>query len=613
MLVVVISALFGCGGGGSSSGGAATPEPDAPPPMAPPPVEPPPDTAAKDLASELQGAKFSEILAIAGPAIALRDPQGVLADGLATTYGLTGTSLTNISFEYRSITFDMWQAVRDALNEIEADALTAADRLSYDIYSWLVDGALAQRDFMHFDYQASYFLTSVPRRLQRFFADLHPLETAQDARDYIDRLAAVDDTIEQLIENLQAMENEGVIEPAATLEFSIDVHRDIANTSASNSPYYQGVATRLAGIADLSDTESEDIQFQARDIITREITPAYRDLLNFMSAQLPRAPGDVGVGQFANGEDFYRERLRFHTTTSLSADEIHQLGLQELERIHAEQRLLFDQLGYPQEETLKQLFDRVGEDGGTVLAEDAVATYEAIIDDAQARMSVLFERLPETEVVVIGGANGGVYISASQDGTRPGAFYAGTVNDQPYYLMPTLAYHEAMPGHHMQIALSQELDLPEFRRGLTFTGFTEGWALYAERLAGDYLWYETDIYGDLGRLYYEGVRAARLVVDTGIHSRGWSFDEAAAFFQESVGTSLGSAQSNIGRYTLYPGQATAYMVGMLKILELRERMRDVLGDDFDIMNFHSLVLHSGALPLDILEQQVDAEIAVQTN
>ncbi|WP_026376871.1 DUF885 domain-containing protein [Aestuariibacter salexigens] len=176
------------------------------------------------------------------------------------------------------------------------------------------------------------------------------------------------------------------------------------------------------------------------------------------------------------------------------------------------------------------------------------------------------------------------------------------------YDVSSLAYHEALPGHHMPIALAQETDLPLFRRQLVVTGFVEGWVLYAERLAGEYGWYEEDIYGDIGRLFYEGLCAARLVVDTGIHAFGWSFEQASEYFSENVGTSYGLAQSNIARYSVYTGQATAYMVGMLKIVELRERVRDALGDEFDIVAFHTLVLDAGAVPLTVLEKLVDQEI-----
>lgn len=177
--------------------------------------------------------------------------------------------------------------------------------------------------------------------------------------------------------------------------------------------------------------------------------------------------------------------------------------------------------------------------------------------------------------------------------------------------MPTLAYRQAMPGHHMQIALAQETQLPDFRRNLSATGYTEGWGLYADYLAGENGWYENDLYGDIGRLNFEILRAARLVVDIGIHAFGWSFQEASEYFQQNVGVSIGSAQSNIARYSIYTGQATAYMIGILKLIELRELMRDAQGAEFDIKRFHDLVLDNGAMPLSLLE--INVQLAINSD
>ena len=204
---------------------------------------------------------------------------------------------------------------------------------------------------------------------------------------------------------------------------------------------------------------------------------------------------------------------------------------------------------------------------------------------------------------------GGFYIGPSFDGTRPGAFYAGTQNDQAYYDMPSLTFHESVPGHHTQIAIAMDQDVPAFRKLVRSTGFVEGWALYAERLAWELGWYDNDVYGDLGRLQYEALRAARLVIDTGIHEYGWSFDQAALFNNENVGWSMPSSQGAAGRYSVIPGQATAYMVGMLQILSERQRAMDALGPAFDLRAFHRALLSNGAVPLSLLDDVVDGYIA----
>jgi uncharacterized protein (DUF885 family) len=216
----------------------------------------------------------------------------------------------------------------------------------------------------------------------------------------------------------------------------------------------------------------------------------------------------------------------------------------------------------------------------------------------------VFDLKPQADVIVIGGPTGGFYVQPAIDGSRPGAFYAAVNGTEPKFGMPSLTYHEAIPGHHYQIAIAQELDLPMFRRGSLFTGYAEGWALYAERLAWEMGLYEGDPYGNLGRLQMEAFRAARLIVDTGIHAQGWTVDQAVDYMVENTGLATGFMEFEVRRYITWPGQATAYMLGMLKILELRQMAMDQLGDQFDIKEFHNVVIGSGSLPLEVLERVV---------
>jgi uncharacterized protein (DUF885 family) len=325
------------------------------------------------------------------------------------------------------------------------------------------------------------------------------------------------------------------------------------------------------------------------------------------------APAGIGVSQHPRGSEYYAYVLRHHSTTDLTPAEVHQLGLDELDRIHAEMRLIFDQLGYPQNESLQQLYGRVTQAGGVIPAASLLSTFEDIIADAESRVGAAFDIFPSADVIVLPDPFGGFYIGPSIDGARPGAFYAGTQSGQPWYQMPSLAYHEAVPGHHTQIAIAMEQDAPVFRKVVNFTGFVEGWALYAERLAWELGWYDSDRLGDLGRLQYEALRAARLVIDTGIHHFGWSFDRAALFNEENVGWSPGASQNAVLRYTVYPGQATAYMVGLLKILDERERARAALGPAFDLKSFHRAILANGAVPLSLLDAVVDQYIAAASS
>jgi uncharacterized protein (DUF885 family) len=324
-----------------------------------------------------------------------------------------------------------------------------------------------------------------------------------------------------------------------------------------------------------------------------------------MQNLLAGAPPSIGVAQYPLGTDYYNNRLKHHTTTAMTAPEIHQLGLDEMLRIQAEMRVVFDQLGYPQNETIQELYARVEADGGTIAAADVKSTYEGMVAFAEQNQTAAFDIFPSAPVIVAEDDFGGYYIGPSYDGTRPGAFYAGTENDEAYYRMRSLTYHESVPGHHSQIAIQMDQDTPVFRKMSRVTAFVEGWALYAERLAYELNWYNTDPYGDLGRLQYEALRAARLVVDTGIHSMDWSFDQSAQYLEDTLGLSEGAAQSSAGRYSVVPAQATAYMVGMLQIIAARQRAIDALGAQFDLKEFHRLLLSNGAVPMDIMNREVD--------
>lgn len=609
ILLASLLLISSCGGGSS---GGSTSLPDTPSvPVTPPapvtPTPPPTPVPDPDVTAEftmlIQDMNMTQLVTEGWRVLSLRDPQTVLGLGLAEAYQLEGVTLTPIDFNYQRTTIAMWQAMLEKLQTMNVSELTSTDQVNHSTLLWLAQRNAELADFIYYDFQATYFGTSVPRRTQLFFSDLHPLLSESDVQDYLTRLLLVDDKIDQLIVNLQEMEANGVVEPVFTLDVAINVH-SAAVSDISESPYYANFSDKIDDIAALGDEQKQQFRNTAQAHIQNTIRPAYNRLTTFLQAQRIRAPQTIGVGQYPNGEAWYQQRLRYHTTTDLTAQQIHDLGLQELERIHSELRVRFNTLGYPQNETLQQLFARVASDGGIIAPQQVLPTYEQLVAEAETHMQALFNRFPQQQVRIVGGPTGGFYVRGSLDGTRSGAFFAQNVTSEPYYTMPTLAFHEAMPGHHMQIALAQETELADFRRNYPATGYIEGWGLYAERIAGEYGWYSEDIYGDIGRLNFEALRAARLVVDTGIHVLGWDLEQAVAFFEENVGVSTNSAYGNIARYSVYTAQATAYMTGMLKIIELREQMREAQGEAFDIKAFHDLVLDNGAMPLTVLEQLV---------
>jgi len=495
--------------------------------------------------------------------------------------------------------------VLEMLQTYDRSALTTDEQLTYDIYEWQQQDEIDRLEFIYYDFVATYNFYGLHRDTLDFFTAVHPLETQQDAENYVTRLNAVDEKFVQVGAHLNMQNGAGVIEPALTLDAAIFYMGEIADIAANVTPYYTVFVGKVNNIAGLSSADRQALFDSALSAVTNSVIPAYRQLRQTMQSLLASAPPSIGVGQYPLGTEYYNYVLKHHTTTDLTAVEVHQLGLDELQRIQAEMRVIFDQLGYPQNETMRDLFARVEVDGGIIPAVDVKPTYESMVAFAEQNLAAAFDIFPSAAVVVADDDFGGYYISPSYDGTRPGAFYAGTVNDEAYFRMPSLTYHESVPGHHTQIAIQMDQDTPVFRKMSRVTAFVEGWALYAERLAYELNWYDNDPYGDLGRLQYEALRATRLVVDTGIHSMGWSFDQSVQYLEDNLGISNGSAQGAAGRYSVVPAQATAYMVGMLQILAARQRAIDALGAQYDLIEFHRLLLGNGAVPMDIMNREVD--------
>ena len=604
LAISLMLAIVSCGGDGGS---------DALTPPTPPPASTGP-SASEQLAEDLQDITLDEFYFESFEALIKRSPETVTWEALESVFPLDRVELDDLSDEFQRETFAMYSVVLDMLRSYDRTALSADQQLDYDTYDYFLQDAVDRLPFIYHDFRATYMGFSVQRRTQRFFTDIHPMETRQDAEDYITRLNAVDEKFGQLISHLNRQRDAGIVEPALTINVALNQVAAIATSSTDNNPYFSSFSEKLLQIPDLDETDRNDLLERARAATADSVVPAYRRLQDQLQNLLNNAPPIIGVGQYPLGSEWYAYALRRHSTTDLTPAQVHQLGLDELARIHAEMRLVFDELGYPQNETLEQLYSRVAQDGGIIPAADVKPTYEAIIAEAEARLPEAFDIFPAADVIVLSDPFGGFYIGPSFDGKRPGAFYAGTDNEQAYFSMRSLTYHESVPGHHTQIAIAMEQDVPAFRKIVGFTGFVEGWALYAERLAHELGWYDGDPYGELGRLQFEALRAARLVMDTGIHSLGWSFDEAAQFNRENVGASLGSSQGAAGRYSVWPGQATAYLIGMLEILEQRQRAMDALGPQFDLRAFHRAVLSNGAVPLALLDDVVDRYIeAAQTS
>jgi uncharacterized protein (DUF885 family) len=577
------------------------------------PVEP--LEVADDLVLQLKGLSLSDFFEVSTRALTMRSPEVVLEMGLTDTYGVTDIRLDDISDGYQRETYQMIAVILEMLQSYDRSVLSHEDQISYDIYQWYLEDRLAEQEFMYYDYPATYYpITAVHENLITFFTDIHPVRDLADGRDFVTRLGQVGAKIDQLIENLEIRAAAGIQPPQFAIQWSVyGSLGQFVEMPAIINPIYTAFKEKLDPLSSVTPEDRQVLLAEAEQTITEVVVPAYQDLLSYLSRLETYSGGDSGVWRLPQGEAYYANRIRHNTTTDLSAEEIHQLGLEELDRIHGEMRTVFQQLGYPQDISIVQAYDRVAQDGGHIPGNQVLETYKALISEADQNLSTAFDISPETGVIVIPVQYGDYYVSGSFDGSRPGVFYAGIGSaGKDYYAMPTLAYHETIPGHHFQITLAQEMkSLPSFRRALVFTAYAEGWALYAERLAWELGWYEDDPYGYLGFLQAQAFRATRLVVDTGLHASGWTFDQAQGFFTENTGFDMDdnvNPQHEIARYLVWPGQSVSYYIGYLKFMEMRQRAMDELGDKFDLKEFHRLLLSNGSMPLEVLERVVDGYI-----
>jgi uncharacterized protein (DUF885 family) len=573
-----------------------------------PPAQP---TPATDPAAGLAGLDIDAFFEQSYRQLLLRDPETVTELGLSRYFGVGNDRLTDVSDAYIRETQALESAILAQLRQYDRSAMTPAQRLSADIYDWYLDDRVRGHALMYYDYPINPTVISFQQDFLLFFTDLRPVANRQDVEDYVACLSQVGVKFEQVIDGLKRREAIGVILPKILFPAVLSELEQISGASPRSTPYYTAFAGKVDALTDVPSADKQVLLAAAEKEIADTVIPAYQSLVDYLTQLEKAAPDEPGAWQLPDGEAYYAYILRHYTSTDMSAAEIHELGLRELERIHAEMRAVFDQLGYPQNEDLSTLYGRVAEDGGVVYGDDIVALYDTLIAAAEDRVAAVFDLRPKADVVVIAAPTGGYYVAPAVDGSRPGAFYAADVGAEYKFRMGSLAYHEAVPGHHYQIALGQELNVPSFRKGSDFSGYVEGWALYAERLAWELGLYEGDPYGNLGRLQYEALRAARLVADTGIHSKHWTYEQAVDFMIENTGRGRGGIEYEVARYSVAPGQATSYYVGYAKILELRQRAQEALGDRFDFKEFHNVILGSGAMPLDILEQVVDEYIAAK--
>lgn len=524
--------------------------------------------------------------------------------------------------------------MRAATAEMEAnfdyDALTPDAQLSYDMWKFRLEQAERAWEFREQAY-VLHQMGSAQSNLPTFLLTQHKVDNESDMQAFIARIGGIGTAMDQLLARAQANAEAGTRAPRFAYDAVIEESRNLT----TGAPFDDGDPSALWSAAErhleslvekgeITEERAEELRAETRAALTDEFAPAYGRVIDWYTADKPNTDeATKGVTALPNGDAFYAASLKEMTTTDLTADEIHELGLAEVARIQEEMRAIMDEVGF--EGSLQEFFEFTRTDpqffypDNDAGAEQYIAQAKKHIDFINGRLPDYFGILPKADLEVRrvepfreqdGAAQH--YSPGTPDGSRPGIYYAhlSDMNAMPIPELESIAYHEANPGHHMQVSIAQELEgVPKFRaQGGFISAYGEGWALYTELLAKEMGGYE-DPYSDFGRLSSEIWRAIRLVVDTGIHAKGWSEEEAVQYALENSPNPEAAVRSEVQRYYVLPGQATSYKVGMIRIQELRAKAEEELGDNFDIRGFHDTVLGGGAVPLNILEQMVDRWIA----
>ena len=459
-----------------------------------------------------------------------------------------------------------------------------------------------------------------------FMINYHRIDSVADAEAYISRLQGLKDRFANVVDGLNTRLAMGVVAPKFVYPYVINDSQNILvgrpfDESETDSTLLADFSKKVSGL-DISDDEKASLLAKANDALLNYVKPAYESLLNTVKEVEAQATTDDGAWKLPMGGDFYDAALANTTTTQLTADEIHNIGLSEVARIHGEMEEIMTKVGY--EGSLQDFFEFMRTDQQFYKPETDEGREEYlqenrdVINHMKSRLDELFLTKPKADMIVKRvepfrekSAGKAFYTRPAPDGSRPGIYYANLyeMSQMPTYQMEALAYHEGIPGHHMQLAIAQELEgIPMFRKMGGYTAHTEGWGLYSEFLPKEIGLYE-DPYSDFGRLAMELWRACRLVVDTGIHAKKWTREEGIAYYVNNTPNPEGDAVKMVERHIVIPSQATAYKIGMLKILELREGARETLGDKFDIREFHDVIITNGALPLNVLEELVNEWVA----
>ena len=553
--------------------------------------------------------------------MAFEDPETLTSLGFLESMGFNGHNahLDDVHPDRMAEFFANMKTFGEGLDQYDDADLDADDRLSKEIAQYLAGMLVEAEPFQYHTYPANQTF-GIQSAFPSFMDSSHQVNSAEDAEHYISRLNELGRKHEQYLLGLRIRESKNIIPPRFVIERVLTQMREFTETPVQENILYTSLARKLEEAEDIDTEQADQFLEQAAASINASVYPAYDLFINYFSELEAKAGEDHGYWHLPDGEAAYNVALKLFTTTDYSADEIHETGLAEVARIQAEMLEILASEGIDPSLTyteamevyssLPEFYYEDSDEGRAQILED----YQTMLDEFDANLGDAFNIRPQAGMEVVRipefkeeTAPGAYYEQPSLDGTRPGRFYANLydIKATPKYGMRTLAAHEGIPGHHFQVAIAMELEgMPLIRRFSLFTAYVEGWALYAERVTWEQGLMPTPA-DNIGRLGAELFRAVRLVVDTGIHHKRWTRQEAIDYMLANTGMAESDVVAEIERYIVMPGQATAYKVGMMKILELRQKAMHSLGDKFDIRDFHDVVLKNGAVPLDILEDIID--------
>ena len=505
------------------------------------------------------------------------------------------------------------------LRQFDPARVTETQRIAGQVMAWQLEIVASEEPYLDYTFPLEQMNGWNVSAVERFTV-ARPLSKPRDAENYVAALGQVSARMSEAIAESRRLAAKSVIPPRFILEATIKQMQSFVDPSPGQNPFVTAFAEKMAAVPAITAEQREKLRAQAEKIVAERIYPEWKNAIKTLQSQLPRSTNDAGLWRLEGGAQAYAYFLRRYTTTNLTADQIHEIGLQQVSRLETQMDALLRKLGRttgPVKDRIEKLRldlqypNPTSDESRAQIMCDA----DAIVRDAEKRAALLFDVRPKAPVTVqpfprFREANAAAnYNAPAPDGSRPGTVQIPRrIERMTTFGLRSLLYHEAVPGHHFHIALQVEnKDLPRFMQVRALGGIsaiTEGWGLYAERLAAESGWYGDDIEGQLGQLDAELFRARRLVVDTGLHAKRWTRQQAIDY---------GIEASEVERYTVYPGQACSYMIGELKIIELREKAQKALGNRFTLREFHNVVLRAGSVPLQILESQVDAYVVAKSN